>query len=187
VTGLFGGAFDPPHLGHLAVARGAIAQLGLEKLIVLVVADPGHRVVGSPVQTRLRLAEAAFAEVPATTVELDRHAFTVDLLREKRFRDPIFVVGADQLARFHTWKEPEEVLRLARLGVATRPGYDRSALEEALARLARPERVLCFEIPPVPVSGTLVRERARRGETLDGLVPPAVASLVDELGLYRGD
>jgi nicotinate-nucleotide adenylyltransferase len=169
------------------VARGAVEQLGLDELEVLVVADPGHRTVSSSADVRLQLAEAAFADFPGVRVQLDPHRFTVDLLREGRFADPVVIVGADQLVRFRTWKEPEEVLRLARLGVATRPGVDRPAVEEALAELSDPGRVLLFEIDPVPVSGTLVRERAARAEPLDGLVPDGVARLIAELGLYRGD
>lgn len=185
MTGLFGGAFDPPHRGHDALARAAVDRLGLSELVVLVVADPGHRNVVSAPEVRLRLAEAAFAGVPRTRVELDRHRYTVDLLRERRFADPVFLVGADQLAGFAAWKEPDEVLRLARLGVATRPGVDRSELDAVLARLERPDRVLFFELPPVPVSGTEVRARAARGEPIDDLVLPAVARLVEELRLYR--
>ena len=187
MTGLFGGAFDPPHHGHLAVARGAVEQLGLDELHVLVIADPGHRTVSSSADVRLRLAEAAFAGFPGVSVQLDPQRFTVDLLREGRFADPVVIVGADQLVRFRTWREPEEVLRLARLGVATRPGIDRPAVEAALAGLPDPGRVLVFEIEQVPVSGTLVRMRAARGEPLDGLVPDAVARLIAELGLYRRD
>jgi nicotinate-nucleotide adenylyltransferase len=187
VTGLFGGAFDPPHAGHVALARAALERLGLAELVVLVVADPGHRRVASSADVRLRLARAAFGDLPRTRVELDRHRFTVDLLRDGRFDDPIFLVGADQLAAFPTtWKEPAEVLRLARLGVATRPGVDDQAVEAALARLGQPDRVIRFEIPPVEVSGTDVRARAARGEPIDGLVPARVAALVSELRLYRG-
>ena len=99
----------------------------------------------------------------------------------------IFLVGADQFAKLATWREPDEVLRLARLGVATRPGYDREELDRALEHLSDPGRVELFEIQPTPVSSTEVRGRVRRGEPVDGLVPPAVAELIAELGLYRGD
>lgn len=184
MTGLFGGAFDPPHNGHAALAQAAVDHFGLARLVVLVAAAPGHREVTAPAEIRLRLAQAAF---PAADVRLDRHARTIDLLRAERFDDPIFLVGADQFRDFLAWKEPEAVLELARLGVGTRPGYAREQLEEVLAALPDPERVTFFEIEPVPVSGTMVRARAARGEPLDGLVAPRVAAEIAALRLYRGE
>ena len=132
--------------------------------------------------TRLRLARAAF---PDLSVELDEHRFTVDLLRAGRWVDPLLLVGADQLVDFPTWKEPDAVLDLARLAVATRPGYPRERLESVLAGLSRPDRVLLFEIEPVPISSSEVRASAARREPIGALVPEPVARLIDELGLYR--
>ena len=97
----------------------------------------------------------------------------------------MFLVGADEFASFLAWKEPERVLELARLGVATRPGVDRGRLDAVLARLERHERVSFFEIEPQPVSSSDIRARRAVGEPIDGLVPPAVAAEVDRLELYR--
>lgn len=182
MTGLFGGVFDPPHNGHVALAREAVRRFGLARLVVLVVAQPGHKDVSTPAETRLVLARAAF---PEHEVELDPHPRTVDMLRERRFSDPLFLIGADELADLATWKEPDAILELARLGVAMRPGYSRERLEAALSRLARPDRVTLFELEPVPVSSSEIRARVARGEPIDGLVPPAVARAIGELGLYR--
>ena len=187
MTGLFGGAFDPPHNGHVALARAALESFSLDALHVLVVARPGHRAVTSEPGVRLALAQAAFAEVPRAQVEFDGHAFTVDLLRERAFDDPLVLIGADQLAAFDTWKEPDEVLRRARLGVATRPGYPREALDSVLARLEAPERVLLFELPPLPVSSSEVRALAGRRESYADLVPAGVHEQIERLGLYRGE
>jgi nicotinate-nucleotide adenylyltransferase len=180
--GLLGGAFDPPHVGHVALADAAVAQLGLSQLVVIVVADPGHKSVHCPAETRLELARAAF---PGREVELDRHARTVDMLREGHWREPVFLVGADEFVDLPSWKEPDVVLELARLGVASRPGYPRERLERVLAGLAHPERVLFFEIVPEPVSSREIRERVARGQRIDGLVPPAVAAEIESRGLYR--
>jgi nicotinate-nucleotide adenylyltransferase len=182
VTGLLGGAFDPPHVGHEALAETAVRQLGLERLVVVVVADPGHKDVHSSAETRLELAQAAF---PDREVELDRHARTVDMLRDGPWHDPVFLIGADEFAGFLEWKEPNAVLELARLGVASRPGYPRERLAHVLEKLARPERVLFFEIEPVPVSSREIRERVARGEPIDGVVAPAVAAEIFRRGLYR--
>ncbi len=78
------------------------------------------------------------------------------------------------------------MLELARLGVATRPGYPRERLVTVLAQLAHPERVLFFEIEPLPISSRDIRSRVANGESIDGLVPPGVARLIAENGLYRG-
>ena len=176
MTGLFGGAFDPPHNGHVALVGGAIAHFGLERVVVLVSERPGHRDVVAPAEARLRLAQAAF---PRCEVELDPHPRTIDLLRARDFGDAILLIGADQFADFPAWKEPEAILERVRLGVATRPGHPVGAVPDD-------DRVSRFEIEPVSVSGTLVRARCARGESLAGLVPPAVERLIEELGLYGG-
>ena len=179
---LYGGAFDPPHLGHVSVADAARERFGVERLVVLVSERPGHRAVSASAEDRLALAAAAF---PGDDVRLDPHSRTVELLRAEDFDDPVFVVGGDQFGSFLAWSEPAEVLERARLAVATRPGYPRVELDAVLAQLDRPERVLFFEIEPNPAASTDVRARIAAGESLDGLVPAAVVELVVERGLYR--
>jgi nicotinate-nucleotide adenylyltransferase len=179
---LYGGAFDPPHLGHVAVADAARERFAVEQLLVLVSERPAHRAVLASAEDRLALAHAAF---PRDDVRLDPHPRTVELLREEPFDDPVFVVGADQFLGFLAWSEPAEVLERARIAVATRPGSPREELDGVLEQLERPERVLFFEIEPNPAASTNVRARVAAGEPLDGLVPEAVARLVAERGLYR--
>jgi nicotinate-nucleotide adenylyltransferase len=183
-VGLFGGAFDPPHLGHVAVARAAREELGIPRLVVLVAERPGHKAVHEPAETRLELARAAF---PDDEVRLDPHARTIDLLRAERFDDPVFVIGADQFADFLSWQEPNAVLDLTRLAVATRPGFPLERLESVLGELEHPDRVVFFDIEPNPAASRDVRALAAAGEPLDGLVPPEVARLIQERGLYRPD
>jgi nicotinate-nucleotide adenylyltransferase len=184
-VGVFGGAFDPPHVGHVELARRGIEHFGLGRLLVRVVEDPGHKDVRTPPDVRLHLAELAFGTLTGVEVELDPCARTVDSLVALGLDDPVFLVGADEFAAFLSWKEPERVLGLARLGVATRPGIDRGRLDAMLARLARPERVSFFEIEPLPVSSSDIRARSAAGEPIDGLVPAAVAAEVARLELYR--
>jgi nicotinate-nucleotide adenylyltransferase len=175
---LLGGTFDPPQNGHLALAHAALDQLPIDRLVVLVAADPGHREAVADPETRLRLAQAAFSGLGE--VVLDPNAFTVDALRGGRFGDVLFIVGADEGVAFPGWKEPEEVLRRARLAVGTRSGYPPPDLERY------GDRVVSFELDSPPVSSSEVRERVARGEPIGELVPEAVDRAISELGLYRG-
>ena len=183
-VGILGGVFDPPHVGHVALARAALDRLGLERLLVLVVSDPGHKVATTPAETRFELTRLAFADVPEATVELDAHARTVDSLEARRPENAVFIVGADELVGFSGWKRPERVLELARLAVATRPGISDERVREARAVLPAPDRVVFFEMRAVPVSSSEIRERVALGDSIDGLVPPRVASEIARLGLY---
>ena len=172
-TAILGGAFDPPHLGHVALAEGALGALGADRLVVLVVAEPGHKSTVLDPETRLELARLAFAELQNTEVRLDDHAYTVDFLRDERPQDAVFVLGADEWAAFDSWREPEEIRRLIPLAVAARPGEP------------KPEgSVEVFEIDQRPVSSSDLRARLARGEPVDGLVPPAVAREIVARGLY---
>ena len=173
MIGLYGGSFDPPHNGHVALARAALELFPLDRLVVLVSERPGHKPPQAPAEARLRMTRAAF---PDLDVELDAYPRTVDMLRARKWDDPILFIGGDELEAFSSWKEPEAVLELARLGVATRPGHS-AQTEEA--------RIELFEMPQLDVSSSEVRRRIAAGQPIDDLVPPAVAALIAELGVYR--
>jgi nicotinate-nucleotide adenylyltransferase len=183
--GLYGGAFDPPHRGHVELARRAKEALGLERLIVLVSAAPGHKRVETPAELRLELARAAF---PGEEVVLDEHGRTLDTLRaHPEWRDAFFLIGADQFCDFLGWKEPDEVLRLARLGVATRPGFPQERLDAVLLRLQRPDRVVFFAMEPTPVASRELRSRLLAGDDVTAEVPSAVARIIRRERLYEAD
>ena len=182
---VLGGAFDPPHDGHVALAQGAVAHFGVTRLLVRVVAAPGHRSVSATAEDRLALAKLAFAAVPGGEVALDPHARTVDSLEALDLDDPVFLIGADELASFRTWKSPDRVLRLARLGVATRPGVARERLDAVIAELSDPARVELFEIEQLPISSSEIRARVADGRPIDGLVPASVAVEIERRDLYR--
>ena len=184
-VGILGGVFDPPHVGHVALARAALRELELDELLVLVVAEPGHKHSTTPSETRLELARLAFAVIPGAVVELDPHARTVDSLEERRPQDAYFVLGADELAAFESWKEPRRVLELVRLAVAVRPGVDPAQLDAVQARLGAGDRIVRFELDPIDVSSSDVRRRVARGEPIDDVVPSDVAAAIARLGLYR--
>ena len=174
MIGILGGRFDPPHLGHLALACAAVQHFGIDELHVTVVEDAAHKRAEAPAADRLELARLTFAELGAL-VELEPHRYTVDALEAYGYDDPIFLIGADELAALPSWKEPERVLELARLGVAARPGYEPP----------RPSpRIELFELEPHPVSSSELRRRVREGESIEGLVLPDVADYIAAHGLY---
>ena len=164
MTGILGGTFDPPHKGHVALAKAALEQLPIDELTVLVIEHPGHRGVVADPQTRLRLAQAAF---PGMSVRLDPNAFTVDAVRAGGFgEDALFIVGADQAAGFGTWREPEEVLKWVKLAVGTRAGYPLPDLSRFADRVV---------VVRARVAGRLVERdpQADRGRRADRRSRPA--------------
>lgn len=191
-TGVFGGAFDPPHLGHISLVRGALERFDFECLLVVPAGDPPHKTVATPAEIRCRMTELAFAGIPQleiSRIELESSGlrYTVDTLRLLResHDDLTLLVGADQFAGFRSWHEPDAILELARLAVASRPGYEEEALSPVLAALAQPERVSFFPIPAHPVSSEQIRARVREGLPIGDLVPSEVVAEITDLGLYK--
>jgi nicotinate-nucleotide adenylyltransferase len=168
VIGILGGRFDPPHNGHVALAKAALEQLPIDRLVVLVAERPAHRATIAGADERLLMARAAFDGLG--DVKLDPHPYTVDAVRGGRFGEAYFIVGRDQAAEFDAWREPEEILRWVRLAVGSRSGY---------------EGATTFEFDSPNISGSDVRERVARGEPIDDLVPPEVARIIGERRLYR--
>ncbi len=175
-VGILGGRFDPPHRGHVALARAAVDHFGIDDLRITVVADAAHKGSEASADHRLRMAKLAFGDL--ATVELEPQRYTVDALEAAGYVDPIFLIGADELAAFPTWKQPERVLELARLGVAARPGYPPATTSP---------RIEIFELEPDSVSSSEIRERVRLGEPIRDLVVPKVADYIAEQGLYVRD
>lgn len=195
--GVFGGTFDPIHLGHLAIAQEAAEQLELELVYFVPAGIPPHkrdRAV-SHARDRARMVELAIADNPRfrlSRIELDRPgpSYTVDTLEEMRARlhsaDELFyVVGGDTPAEMSRWSRPERVLDLAILAVVDRPGHDREAAERLARRLRRdPERVVWISGPACAIAASELREKARLGRSLRYVVPPAVAAYIEERRLY---
>ena len=180
-VGLLGGTFNPPHNGHIRLATCARERFELERLLVLVSVAPPHKDVDVDVTVRLRLAELA---LPDAEIVRDESPYSIDTVKGYG-AEAMFLVGADQFANVLSWREPDEILEYVRLGVATRPGYPHEKLDYVLERLRRPERVELFDMEPIPISSSDIRQKVARGEPVDELVPAPVAREIERLGLYR--
>jgi nicotinate-nucleotide adenylyltransferase len=193
--GILGGAFNPPHLGHLILAQDAHAQLGLDRVVLVPYAQPSHRQLDDDpgAEARLTMCELAIgadARLAVSRIEIDRGgpSYTVDTLRELRRRAPedelFLLVGGDQAGALAAWRSPEEILSLASLAVAERDEWRRDEIVERLGGLCSPERVHFFDMPRVEISSSLVRRRARAGRPIRYLVPDKVANFVGAQSLY---
>ena len=195
-VGLLGGTFNPPHLGHLICAQEALLALALDRVLFVPAGVPPHKAVESDpgIEARIAMCEAAVAGdgrlgVSRADADRDGPAFTVELLRTLHAANPEdelwFVVGGDMAHALPTWREPEEVLTLARLAVAEREQVGREAIAARLAGLAgAPERVRFFSMPRIDISSSSVRHRVAAGAPVRYLVPEAVAAQIARDGLY---
>lgn len=197
--GILGGSFNPPHLGHLALARDARRELALERVLLMPLHTPPHKPGGEDPgpEHRLamcRLAAAPEAGVEACALEVERGgpSYTADTLSEIDAACPeselTFIVGADTALSLPEWREPARVLSLARLAVASRPGSDRSQVQAALARVSLPDGrspdVVFLSMEPLEASSSQARERIATGRSVAGLLEPAVIAYIEEHGLY---
>jgi nicotinate-nucleotide adenylyltransferase len=194
-VGLLGGAFNPPHIGHLVLAQEALWGLGLDELILIPTGVAPHkRIEPEPGPAiRLELAEAAVADldrVRVSDVEVARdgpsYAYrSLELLADELpGSDFTFVMGADVAVGLASWRHPQRVLELARIAVAMRPGVSPEAVEEVLDGLGDGPGAEFIAMPAIGVSSTLIRERVALGRPLRWLVPDAVAERIAERGLY---
>ena len=190
--GLYGGTFDPVHLGHLRAAETARESLGLDLVAFLPSAVPPHR--SAPPRAaadRLAMARLATASHPrfeAWDAELRRPgpSYTVEtvatLLSERPSDSFVLVVGADTWPEMTTWREPQRLLSLVEVAVVDRPGYSGPDPATPFPGARGVRRV---EGPSLPISATTVRELARRGRSVRYLVPDAVADYILARRLYQ--
>ena len=197
-TGVLGGTFNPPHLGHLVCAQEAYVHLELSHVTLVPARIPPHKPVEDEpgVQHRLQMCRLAISghenqfAVSGVETERDGPSYTVDTLEELHANEPeselFLIVGADVAIGFPNWREPERVLSLATLAVAQRPGTGREAVERALLEVPGGEAARFFPMPEIGISSTMLRDRARRGQPTTYLMPDSVRTYIDQHQLYRG-
>jgi len=193
--GLFGGSFDPPHDAHVALARVARDALGLDELRLLPAGQQWQKADRrmAPAANRAQMLRLAVAGEPRMAVderELQRQgpSYTFDTVAELQAEpggagaEWFLVIGQDQYARLHTWHRWQELVQQVTLAVA---GRDGEAPQPSAQLAAVPHRVVVLPLPPMALSASDVRARLARGESVIGMVPPAVAGYIDQAHLYR--
>jgi nicotinate-nucleotide adenylyltransferase len=193
--GILGGTFNPPHLGHLAVARHARSELSLRCVALIPARTPPHKPVAQDPGCEHRLAMCRLLvegceglSVCALETERDGPSYTVDTLNAIHASHPqaelTLIVGADIASTLPAWREPQRLLQLASLAVAARPGSDRRAVVAALGPLGRDARIEFLHAPEIDVSSSQVRERSLRGEPVGELAGDRVAGYIAQHRLY---
>ncbi len=193
--GVLGSAFNPPHLGHLALAQEALWQLGLDEVILVPTGQAPHKRIADDPGRELRLAMTRLAAADdsrfsVSTLEVEREGpsytyETLELLaRDRGDRELVFVMGADAAVGLESWREPQRVTELARLAVARRAGISEADVAAVLRSLGAAGRATMLEMPQFGVSSSAVRERAAAGRPLRYLVPEPVARFIEEKGIY---
>jgi nicotinate-nucleotide adenylyltransferase len=197
--GIFGGTFDPIHVGHMIIAEQVADELNLEHVIFLPAGIPPHKEASSvraSAEDRLAMVEAAVAgnerfSVDRVEIDAGRAMYTVEtvpILKERSPRDDwYFITGADEVSNLLTWKEPDRLLEEVVMVAATRPGYDLSKLDHLEAGLQNFDRIFPVECSRVDISATGIRRRILQRKTIRYLVPEGVYRVIKDRRLYEGD
>ncbi len=192
--GVLGGTFDPPHIGHTAVALAAHRQLELDRVLWVPAGQPPHKPSQTIARHRLRMTELAISGRPLFSIcrlDLDRPGphYTVELLDLLRTEHgPAaqlwFLIGEDSLRELLSWYAPDRILDRCRLAVFPRPGapINWRSLEQAIPGIR--DKIDRLEAPPVELASTAIREKVRLGQSIHGLVAPAVERYIEQQQLY---
>jgi len=187
--GIYGGSFNPVHLGHLLVAQAAVEELGLDRIIFIPAAqspfklDSQHAPAAARLQwLRLALAGRPYAEVDDQEIRRGGVSYSIDTLRDYARRFPtaelFYLIGADNVAKLNEWRAPAELARLAEFVVVPRPGG-------TATQFPPPFRGRTLSGFPLGLSSSQIRARIAAGLPIDPLVPAAVAEAIKNLGSYR--
>ena len=196
-VGILGGAFNPPHIGHLVCAQEAQVQLELDRVVFMPVGVAPHREIelDPGAETRLEMAELAVAdddrfEVSRMEVDKESPAYTSETLATLRGESPddelFLILGGDQAAALGSWHEPEKVLELATVAVFERVSWGRNAIVIKIGRLAGARDVRYLDMPLIQVSSSAIRRRVREAVPIRYLVPDKVVDYIATNELYGG-
>lgn len=189
---LFGGTFDPPHVGHLIIAEIIKETEGFDRMIFVPAFSPPHKEAGplSSVKHRLEMLRLSLADHPAlevSEVEIERGgvSFTIETIREVKSRHGLlrhgvaFLMGSDALVEFHSWKNYRAILRECRVVVASRPGFRPSRIPPDIL-----SHVQFANVPQIEISSSQIRQRVRSGQTIRFMVIDPVRKYILQNKLY---
>ena len=195
--GVLGGTFDPIHKGHLAIAEAAMKRLGLDEVYFVPAARTPLKESDTilAAEHRVKMVRLAIADYPyfkLSTIEIDRPgpSYTVDTIAELRKKlgadnELYFIIGLDSLVQLPRWREVSRIIQMCRLVAVPRPGYslpDMDSLEAAIPGIS--QRLIILDEPKIDISATEIRQRAKRGQSINHLVPEAVVVYIKKNKLY---
>ncbi|KPK62889.1 hypothetical protein AMJ83_09485 [candidate division WOR_3 bacterium SM23_42] len=185
-TGIFGGLFDPPHIGHLIIAQHVFEEFKLEKVLFVPAGHPPHKTDFSPYRNRYEMTELAIdnninfsiSDIEKTMVD---KTYTIEVIRElgKGQEDLYLIIGSDQWLEIETWKDPEALFRECRIVVVRRPRYEIGKESRFF------DRIMVSTAPLIDISSTTIRRKVQKGQSVKYLVTPEVASYIKSNNLYK--
>lgn len=191
-TCLFGGTFDPPHIGHLIIAESILSDLDIDKIIFIPSSIPPHKPLHSysSASSRVEMLQISIKGTPAfqiSDIELNRPgaSYSVDTIKQIKSQMSLskeelyFVIGSDSLVEFQTWKNPHEILSLAQVIIAPRPSFTKDMVKPEFL-----EQVQFLDTPQIDISSSMIRERVREKKSIRYYVIPEVLEYIQEKRLY---
>lgn len=189
---LFGGTFDPPHIGHLIIAESILSDLDIDKIIFIPSSIPPHKPLHSysSASSRVEMLQISIKGTPAfqiSDIELNRPgaSYSVDTIKQIKSQMSLskeelyFVIGSDSLVEFQTWKNPHEILSLAQVIIAPRPSFTKDMVKPEFL-----EQVQFLDTPQIDISSSMIRERVREKKSIRYYVIPEVLEYIQEKRLY---
>lgn len=197
-TGVIGGTFDPPHKGHIQIARDVKNKLGLDLVVFMVAGSPRlkNKKVTTPVEERTHMTNLAIkgeSGFAVSTLEAERPGptYTIETLKELEkhglSKDDIYLIlGWDNLVALKNWHQPQEIIRKCYIVAAPRAGMLKPEIEQLEKELPGiSARLFVLEEPVIDVSSSLIRERVRQGKNITGMLPEEVEAYIEKNKLYR--
>ena len=185
--GVFGGLFDPPHIGHLIIAEHVLEEFNLDKILFVPAGNPPHKANYSPYRDRYNMTELAITDNARFSIsDIEKNmvekTYTIEMIKELRQNTPddlYLMIGSDQWLEIETWKEPEILFRECRVVVVRRPHYE----IEKESRFF--DRIMVSSAPLISISSTIIRSRIQKNLSVKYLINPSVFDYIEKNKLYK--